>query len=166
MIRSLPRFLVLLALAPLGAQAAPELPLPAQAVARIGSPQVIASPDRADWTYLVGQPIAFKVTVLLDDMPLPGATIRYRVGPEKLEGDEVAVTSADGTFTIPGGKLDQPGFVRCLIQTEVLGKTYEGVATAAVEPTKITPTQTDPADFDAFWQDALTEQASKPLRVQ
>jgi cephalosporin-C deacetylase-like acetyl esterase len=37
------------------------------------------------------------------------------------------------------------------------GKKYEGLATAAFEPEKIQPTVKDPADFDKFWSDAITE---------
>ena len=37
------------------------------------------------------------------------------------------------------------------------GKRYEGHATAGVEPEKIQPTVKDPADFDSFWNNAISE---------
>jgi len=50
-----------------------------------------------------------------------------------------------------------PGFYRVRIWAVVDGRRYEGLATAGFEPEKIQPTVKDPADFDAFWTEAIAE---------
>jgi len=53
--------------------------------------------------------------------------------------------------------------MRCAASVEVAGRTYKGAATAAFSPEKIMPTQTEPADFDAFWQAGKDELAKLPI---
>jgi cephalosporin-C deacetylase len=45
-------------------------------------------------------------------------------------------------------------------------RTYRGVATAGFAPEKIQPTQTEPADFDAFWAEGLAALAAIPLEAR
>ncbi len=139
------------------------LPVPASADARVGSPQVVVTPDRLDWSYRTGDPVAFTITVLMDGQPVPDAEVSFRVGPERFEGGPVKEVLENGSITIPGGTMQNPGFLRCMAETTIDGETYEGLGTAAFEPENITPTQVEPDDFDKFWEESLAVLKDLPL---
>jgi cephalosporin-C deacetylase-like acetyl esterase len=141
----------------------PVTPVPAHAAGRVAAVQVRVAPDRGDWTYRPGEPVKFSVTVMADSEPLEGAGITYKVGPEMLPMEEKTAVMSAGGFTIDGGTLNAPGFIRCIVTAEFGGKTYRGLATAALAPEKIQPTQTEPADFDAFWEAGKADLAKVPL---
>jgi cephalosporin-C deacetylase-like acetyl esterase len=126
-------------------------PVPAPAIARVATVQVRITPDHRDWTYQLGETARFSVVVTADNEPLDGATVTYKVGPEMLPAEEKSATVPAGGLVIDGGTLKTPGFIRCIATAEFVGKTYRGLATAGFAPEKIQPTQTEPADFDAFW---------------
>ncbi|MGC4072526.1 MAG: acetylxylan esterase [Nibricoccus sp.] len=147
--------------------ATPITPAPAHSAGRVATVQVRVSPDHRDWTYQPGENVKFTVTVTADNEPLAGAAITYKAGPEMLPMQEkTATVSADGVFVIDGGTLQQPGFLRCMVNAEVGGKTYRGLATAGFSPEKIQPTQTEPADFDAFWDAGKAELAKVPMEPE
>lgn len=141
----------------------PQIPLPEGIAARISAPQVVVAPDRADWTYSPGQPVTFSITVLYDGQPLHGAEIEYRIGPEQFEADAVRATLSDGRLSISGHTMEVPGFLRCTVRARIQDRTYTGMATAAFSPLEIQPTQTDPEDFDAFWDSQLEKLKDIPL---
>lgn len=151
---------------PFAAGAPASIPLPAGAVDRISSVQVVVAPDREDWTYRPGQSVTFSVGVYFDKQPLRGAEITYRLGPEKYEAAPVTLALPNGTGTISGGSLPEPGFLRCIVETTVGGRSYRGLATAGFDPLKIEATQSHPADFDEFWQQSLSELAKIPSDLQ
>jgi cephalosporin-C deacetylase-like acetyl esterase len=147
--------------------ATPIAPVPAHASSRVATVKIGVAPDHPDWTYRPGEHAKFTVSVMADDQPLAGVTITYKVGPEMLPTQEkTAVVSANGSFVIDGGTLQQPGFIRCSVTAEFGGKEYRGLATAGFAPEKIQPTQTEPADFDAFWEAGKAELAKVPLEPQ
>ena len=150
----------------LAAAPTPVTPVPAHADARLATVQVRVAPDHRDWTYQPGENAKFTITVTADNEPLEGATITYKVGPEMLPAEEKTAVVQAGGFVIDGGSLQQPGFIRCIVTTEFGGKTYRGVATAGFAPEKIQPTQTEPADFDAFWAAGKEELAQIPLEPE
>lgn len=154
---------VLLALGrPLSA-ATPLSPVPPQAQARVATVQVRVAPDHRDWTYQPGEPVRFKVTVTADNTPLDNAAVTYSFGPEMMPAAEKTAAVALDGLVIDAGTMQVPGFLRCTVTTEFAGRTYKGTATAAFAPEKITPTQTEPADFDAFWQSAKDELSGTPI---
>lgn len=137
--------------------------VPPGAHQRIATVQVRVSPDHGDWTYRTGEPVRFHVTVTADNTPMAGVPVTYRVGPELFEGEaKNAVVPAEG-LTIDAGTMDEPGFLRCIVETEVAGRKYRGRATAALSPEQIKPYQTEPDDFDAFWAAGREELAKVPL---
>ena len=138
-------------------------PVPAPAIARVATVQVRVTPDHRDWTYQPGETVHFSVSVTADNEPLDGTIVTYKVGPEMMPADEKTVTVPTGGLAIDGGTLKTPGFIRCIVTTEFAGKTYRGLATAGFAPEKIQPTQTEPADFDAFWDAGKAELAKIPL---
>ncbi len=79
---------------------------------------------------------------------------------------EKTIALKDGGITLDGGTMREPGFLRCEVSVEFQGETYRGVATAGFAPDKIAPTQTDPADFDAFWTTQKEELARLPIDAE
>lgn len=141
----------------------PLAPVPAPADERVAVTQVRVRPDRPGWTYAPGEKVKFHVEVVWDQQPLPGATVRYSVGPEMMPARENTAIVPDGGLVIDGGTLSEPGFIRCVVTTKIAGKTYRGLATAGFAPERIVATQQEPADFDDFWSAGLKELAAIPL---
>lgn len=142
-----------------------DIPTPDVAKARVLAPQVIVTPNHADWSYAPGEPVTFTIRVLSDGHPVPGAKIKYRVGPEKFEqAHELVEVPANG-LRIEGGTMNQPGFLRCAAEFEYAGQKYRALATAGFAPEQIQPTQTEPPDFDAFWAKYRAELSAIPIRA-
>lgn len=126
--------------------------------------RVQVTPDHTDWVYAPGQSVPFRVSVLKNNIPLKDIGIRWKIGEEMMPSNRTGKeTLKNGTTTLQGGTMDKPGFLRCTVQAEYDGKIYEGSATAAFDPWAIKPTQTEPADFDRFWQEAIAANADIPL---
>ena len=137
--------------------------VPAPADERAAAIQVRVVPERQGWTYGVGESVTFLVSIIADQQPVEGITVTYRVGPEMLEVAPQTAEVPAGGLRISGGSLNQPGFIRCVVNATVAGRSYRGVATAGVAPDKIQPTQTEPADFDAFWAAQKAQLAEIPV---
>lgn len=138
-------------------------PVPPQAQFRVAAVQVRVAPDHRDWTYQIGEPARFMVTVSADNGPVEGVTISYTAGQEQRPVEVHTAAVPPGGLVIDCGTLQEPGFLRCIVTAKVAGKTWKGIATAAYEPEKIRPTQVEPEDFDAFWQKGRAELAAIPL---
>jgi cephalosporin-C deacetylase len=125
---------------------------------------VTVTPDRADWTYQPGAPVKFRIDVLRDGHQVSGATVRYALGPEMMPPVTQATAVVGATpLMIDGGTMTGPGFLRLVATAEVEGRTYRGLGTAGFAPDRIQPTQTNPADFDAFWDAERKRLAALPL---
>ncbi|MCX6598673.1 MAG: acetylxylan esterase [Acidobacteria bacterium] len=131
---------------------------------RIGTVQVRVSTERPDWLYEPGQPVRFRIVAVQDGHPLSGVTVSYRIGPEMMPPviEQTATLPAEG-LVVEGGTMKEPGFLRCIATVERNGRTYRGLATAALRPEAIQPTQQDPADFDAFWAAGKAALAKLPI---
>lgn len=126
--------------------------------------KVLVAPDRADWTYRVGDKVTFNIMVLQGGNPLTDVSVRYEVGPEKMPPTIKETTKATkGTIQVNGGTLKSPGFLRCIAVAEVNGVEYRGLGTAGFDPEKIQPTVPNPADFDTFWNKAKADLAKVPM---
>lgn len=120
--------------------------------------------DKSGWTYQTGEKAKFNVSIVKNNNALEGATFRYVLSEDTMEPFfEGEGRIKNGMATIDGGTLKVPGFIRCRVSTDYEGKTYQGVATAAFDPGKIEPTVTEPADFMAFWEKAIADNAKIPL---
>jgi cephalosporin-C deacetylase len=119
--------------------------------------KVIISPDHKDWTYKLNEEAKFSVQVLKYGNLVENVNIDYETGPEALpdvKKEGVVLKNGKTEFS---GTMKTPGFYRVRVWAVVEGKRYEGIATAGFEPEKILPTVKDPADFDAFWTNAIAE---------
>jgi cephalosporin-C deacetylase-like acetyl esterase len=141
----------------------PIKPVPPQAALRIATVQVRVSPDHRDWTYKLGEPARFKVTVTADNEPIENVTINYTVGQEMMPSASKTVQVPAEGLLIDGGTMTEPGFLRCVVTADVAGRVAKGAGTAGFSPEKITPTQAEPADFDTFWQAGKGELAKISL---
>ena len=125
---------------------------------------VTVTPDRADWTYQPGQPVTFRIAVVRDGHPVSGATVKYSAGPEMLPPATEATAIVGATpLAVNAGTMKEPGFLRLVATVDVEGRTYRGVGTAGFAPERIQPTQTNPADFDAFWEGERKRLAEIPV---
>lgn len=124
------------------------------------------TPDLADRLYTLGSPARLHVQLRLDPYPAASVSIRWRLGPEMLEGPErEAVLPAEGLWLDVAAQTT-PGFVRCIVTAVVNGRRLREVVTLGFAPDRIQPTQTEPADFDAFWAQQKTELARVPIDLQ
>ncbi|MBA4137713.1 MAG: acetylxylan esterase [Opitutus sp.] len=140
--------------------------VPPHAQARVAAVQVRVKPDRSGWTYQTGEPVRFTIQVTADSEPLTGAMITYKVGPEMLPAAEQSVPLPAEGLLVEGGTLREPGFIRCIATVTLGDRTYRGLASAGFSPEKIQSTQTEPDDFDAFWQAGKNELAKIPLEAR
>lgn len=146
------------------ATATATLPAPAATTRLAKLVQLSVRPDRADWTYRPGENVRFDVRLTINRHEVAGQTVHYEIGPEMMppvrRGD--VVLGANG-LTLEGGTLSAPGFLRCVVTTEIDGERFRALATAGFAPEQIAPTQTVPADFEDFWAEGLKELAAVPL---
>jgi cephalosporin-C deacetylase len=139
--------------------------VPATIFGQVGTPlvKVIVSPDHKDWTYSVNETAKFSVQVLQYGNLVENVTINYETGPEvfpDVQKEGFVLKTGKTEFS---GTIKTPGFYRVRVWAVVDGKKYEGLATAGFEPEKIQPAAKDPADFDAFWTNAIAEARKVPL---
>jgi cephalosporin-C deacetylase-like acetyl esterase len=131
---------------------------------RTGAVRVSVVPDRADWSYAIGAPARFRVTVTRDGHGLGGTPVKVACGPEQMPPvvDKSATVATDG-LVVDGGTMKEPGFLRCAATTTVDGREYRSVGTAAYVPERIEPAVENPPDFDAFWSAAKEALAKLPI---
>lgn len=126
--------------------------------------KVIVAPDHSDWKYTTGEKATFRITVLQNGNALKNVTVKYEIGPEKMDASKKdSVLLVNGTLTADGGTMKEPGFLRCIATTTIDNKTYRGLGTAAFDPQLIQPAISNPSDFTAFWEKAKTDLAKIPL---
>lgn len=124
---------------------------------------VSVATDHADWNYKIGEKVKFMISVTQHNNDLKDAKITIQIGPEMMPAVINETKVINETITVDGGTMKTPGFLRCIVTTEVGGKKYRGLATAAFEAEKIKPTTTTPSDFEAFWTNAIAQNSKIPL---
>lgn len=111
--------------------------------------------DHGDAIYKCGEDATFTVTVLsTDGAAATSGRVTWRLdnyGAHKFS--DGAVDLANGNPFVVKGTMSVPGFLRL----EVYGESGRrlGAYSAAFEPEKIRVAMPKPADFDAFWDDAV-----------
>lgn len=135
-------------------------------------PQVVVTPDHADWQYLPGENVTFTIKVVNNGAPAIGQKIDWTVGPEWSENRQPitsgTLTTGEEDAKVSAGTIEGPGFLRLIgtIQQEGGGFPIRGVGTAGFSPEKIKPLAVEPLDFDEFWQDGKDALARVPINPQ
>ena len=126
--------------------------------------KIIVAPDHNDWKYVIGEKVKFTITVLQNGNALKNVTVKYEIGPEKMEPSKKdSLVLINGMLTIDASTMKEPGFLRCIATATIENKSYRGLATAAFDPQLIQPTIINPPDFVAFWEKAKADLAKIPL---
>ncbi len=126
--------------------------------------RVVVTADHANWQYAVGEKVNFSIQVMKNGSLVPNAKITYQVGPERMTPSLTgSLVSTSGSLQIPAQSMPSAGFLRCIATAEVDGKEYRNLATAGIAPLSLKPTVSNPADFDAFWQNAKADLAKVPM---
>ena len=131
---------------------------------RTGVVRLQVVPDRADWTYAPGAPVAFRVFATRDGHPFPLPSVTWKLGPEMLDVTEEKTGPLPGEgLTVKAPGLEEPGFLRLVATATLEGQDYRALGTAGFAPDKIAPTVDQPADFDAFWAAGKEALAKLPV---
>ncbi len=146
--------------------ATPLAPVPPQANLRVASIQLHIAPDHRDWTYKLGEPVKFRITVTADSTSVDNATVTYTVGPDLFPGEKKTATVPLDGLVVDAGTMNTGGFLRLKASVEIAGKTYTNSATAAFAPETIKPFQVEPADFDAYWAKGKADLAKIPMEAR
>ena len=127
--------------------------------------QVLVSPNKPSWTYSVNEPISFHVSILKNHIPMKNIEVTYNIGLEKMKPNQSnkAVLKESNQQIGKVEKINQAGFLRCEVSVNVDGQHYRGIATAAIDPQNIQPTQTMPSDFKEFWSTEIQNLKNIPL---
>jgi len=121
-------------------------------------------PDRADWTYKVGEEAEFTISVVQNRVALTDITVQYEYGPEAMpvvKTGTLDIKNASVKLKMPGMKT--PGFQTVSVTFSKEGRRYSAYANVGYEPENIQPTQVMPDDFKDFWDKTLSAAARIPL---
>ena len=123
-------------------------------------------PNHENWTYGLGEPASFRITVAVTPYPAEGVTVNYKLGPEKFEGAEKSIIIPAEGITLDGGTRTEPGFTRCIVTATLDGKKQRATAAAGYAPEKLLATAIEPPDFDAFWETQKATLTKIPLEPE
>ena len=124
------------------------------------------TPDVLSCVYALGSGAKIHIKFHLDQYPAGGVTAQVKLGPEQLEGPDVQMQVPAEGIELSVPVQQRPGFVRCTVSATVAGQTMLNWATIGFAPELIEPTQTEPADFDAFWVEQMSDLAAVPLDLR
>lgn len=126
--------------------------------------RIMISPSKTGMVYAVNEKVEFDVAIYQYGQLVQNAEISYQVGPEMMEPTDInTMTLRNGRGVIKGGKMSDPGFLRCYVTYTSEGVDYRNSGTAGIAPEKIQPTTTVPEDFLSFWEANLEQLAKVPL---
>lgn len=129
--------------------------------------EVVATPSSPDSHYRLGQQARLRVVACEGGVPLNGVTIYYRVGSEMfLPAKSDSATFVDGEALLPLGTMTEPGFLACKYEFRAGGRQQSDLAKVAFAPEAIRTFTPMPEDFDAFWQEALSDARQQALEPE
>jgi hypothetical protein len=128
-----------------------------------------ATADRPDAVYHAGDPVRFTLQLVDKDRKPVDTEIKWTVSRDQMNSRGATTRpSADGTFTVDGGTLTEPGFVQFEATWTPPGasRMLQARAAAAFDREQIKPSMPAPDDFDAFWSDQRAKLAAVPMNVR
>lgn len=123
-------------------------------------------PDHADWIYNTGEQAVIDVCLLEYGIPAGNATVSYSIGPDMLPADTSGELKLDGAgkARIDIGTMDKPGFRDLRLEYVAAdGRKSAHHVKVGFSPEKLVAFTGEPADFDAFWKKAVTDDSKYPL---
>lgn len=130
-----------------------------------GAPAWVISADRADARYRCGEATVFQAALLdAAQQPVPAGRVSAVLthdGGEVVERQTINL--ADGNPFKVSGTLAKPGFLRLQLVLLDTPEKVQAVYGSAYEPEKITAGAAEPADFMAYWQEAIRQAETVPL---
>lgn len=118
----------------------------------------ISVPDHPDRVYAVGEQATLRLEAYAGGVPVDGVWVRYQSGDELMPPQvKDSVQFRKGVAYLPIGTRTEPGFKTISYQFEVAGQKYRDMVNVGFSPEKLQPLTPVPADFDAFWANALAE---------
>lgn len=123
---------------------------------RVTKVQLLLVPDHTDALYRCGENVTMNVTALDCGMALNDVTISYEVSEDLMPKHiDKSVTLKGNTAKINVGTMKNPGFLRVKATVSHDGQTYTSLSTVGFDVEQLTPTVTQPDDFNAFWEKNL-----------
>ena len=124
----------------------------------------VTVPDHADWIYKTGEEAHIEVQFYKYGIPRDGV-VNYEIGTDLLAADQKgSVTLKGGRAVINMGTVRKPCFRDLRLTATVDGVKYEHHVKVGFSPEKITPFTREPDDFKAYWDKALSEDRTYPLK--
>lgn len=129
-------------------------------------PQLLLRATRPEALYQCGEEASFtfrlkqKGQIVKTGQPV---AILYGAGGKELRRETLDLSQGEATIS---GTLTEPGFLTCVVQVSLDGKTFEDRAAAGFEPERIQPAAACPDDFMEFWQRSFDEIQQIPPDVQ
>lgn len=130
--------------------------------------------ERESALYKTGETVAFEVKVSPDGAARGTALPTRAKWTLSADGGEIldtGVLELKGGAGVVRGSLGEPGFLRCAVEVDAPGLVKDGkpvpqIGAAGVEPERIGPSRTAPADFDAFWAAQKRALAELPMNLR
>ena len=124
----------------------------------------VTVPDHADWIYKTGEEAHIEVQFYKYGIPRDGV-VNYEIGTDLLAADHTgSVTLKGGRAVINMGTARKPCFRDLRLIATVDGVKYEHHVKVGFSPEKITPFTHEPDDFKAYWDKAVSEDRTYPLK--
>lgn len=124
----------------------------------------VTVPDHADWLYKKGEKATVEIQFYKYGIPRDGI-VEYEIGNDLMEADTrgtLKLTAGRGTLNV--GTMRKPGFRDVRLSLKLDGKVYKHHVKVGFSPEEIVPYTKEPADFNDFWQQNLTESGKYPLK--
>lgn len=126
----------------------------------------VTTPDHADWLYKTGEKAEITVALYEYGILQDGVEISYSIAPDMMPAEITGkVLLKNGKAIIPIGTMKKPGFSDCRLSVKLKGRTYRHHIKVGFSPEKLQPYVKMPADFVAYWQQAMKEAEKCPMEI-
>ena len=124
--------------------------------------EIVATPQKADGVYDVGEKIQWHVEVQGNGAPAvtEAQFVLKKGGLTVMREGTIDLSTGSGDLQT---SLDEPGTILGEIKVKLPDKELKRLVGAVVAPAKIQPSAPRPADFDAFWSAKIEELQAVPV---
>ncbi|WP_414663633.1 acetylxylan esterase [Horticoccus sp. 23ND18S-11] len=129
-------------------------------------PVLTATTDRADALYRRGETVTFVLQLQQGGKTAGKGEVEWTLTKDGVAPTRTGRVALDGGRATVTGTLDEAGFLQCRAVFQAGATKLTALAGAGVSPTEIKPSQSVPADFDAFWTEKKQALAAVPMNPQ